>query len=175
MARPPAAFRPGPVAGVALRPLRQHRDDRGWLAEVFRRDEPDGASPPAMAYVSVTRPGVVRGPHEHRQQADRFCFAGPGRFLLVLWDARPDSPTRGNVQVEEVGEERPVVVVVPPGVVHAYRCLGPGEGWVLNLPDHLYGGPGRAGEVDEIRHEDREDSPFHLPVPGPEGEGWVIS
>lgn len=165
MAGPPNEYRDGPVEGVVLRPLRPHRDERGWLAEVFRVDEPDGAPPPVMAYLSVTRPGVVRGPHEHREQADRFCFAGPGRFLLVLWDPRPGSPTRGHRQVEVVGEDRPVVVVVPPGVVHAYRCLGPGEGWVWNLPDRLYRGPGRTSAVDEIRHEDLPGSPYQVPEP----------
>ncbi len=51
--------------GVHLRELDRHRDGRGWLIELFRHDELDEAHWPAMAYVSGTLPGVVRGPREH--------------------------------------------------------------------------------------------------------------
>jgi hypothetical protein len=33
---------------------------------------------------------------------------------------------------------------------------------VVNLPDKLYAGLLRKQEVDEIRHEDKADSPFTL-------------
>ncbi|KAA3605436.1 MAG: dTDP-4-dehydrorhamnose 3,5-epimerase [Planctomycetota bacterium] len=156
-------FLDGPIEGVVVRPLRPHQDSRGWLAEVFRQDEMDGLTDPAMAYVSVTLPGVTRGPHEHREQADLFAFAGPGEFQIVLWDARPNSPTRNRRMVEYGGRHRPTLVYVPAGVVHAYRSLGPEEGWVWNFPDRLYRGRDRCETVDEIRHEDQSDSPFQMP------------
>ena len=52
-----------------------------WLAEVFRLDEIEPEFAPAMAYVSMTAPGVVRGPHQHREQADLFCFVGPSAVV----------------------------------------------------------------------------------------------
>ncbi len=60
--------------GVVCRALVIYEDARGWLAEIFRQDvmAPDLA--PAMSYISLTRPGVGRGPHAHRQQTDYFCF-----------------------------------------------------------------------------------------------------
>ena len=48
-----------------------------------------------MAYVSLTHPGVSRGPHEHVEQADYFCFIGSGVSRVYLWDARKGSPTFG--------------------------------------------------------------------------------
>jgi dTDP-4-dehydrorhamnose 3,5-epimerase len=62
----------------------------------------------------------------------------------------------------DVGEDNPVTVLVPPGVVHAYRCISDTKGLVVNLPDKLYAGEQRKEEVDEIRHEDKTDSPFLL-------------
>jgi len=53
-------------------------------------------------------------------------------------------------------------VIVPPGVVHAYRNVSDEPGWVFNFPNRLYRGPGRSEPVDEIRHEDLEDSPYVL-------------
>jgi len=155
-------FRPGQIEGVEVRPLERRSDERGWLAELYRSDEVNGDSAPAMGYVSVTKPGVSRGPHEHRDQSDRFCFAGPGRFEVRLWDNRPDSPTYLKSQTMVVGENNPTVVVIPPGVVHGYRNIGDGEAMVINLPDRLYGGEGRKGEVDEIRHESNGRSPFQM-------------
>jgi dTDP-4-dehydrorhamnose 3,5-epimerase len=157
-----ARWRDGDIAGVEVRPLERFADARGWLAEIFRGDSLDPALLPAMGYVSVTRPGVTRGPHEHRAQTDYFCFPGPGTFQVYLWDARPSSPTRGCRRVVAAGADAPAVVVVPPGVVHAYRNAGDAEGLVINLPNALYRGPDRRGEVDEIRHEDDPASPYRL-------------
>ena len=61
-----------------------------------------------------------------------------------------------------MGAEKPCLVFVPPGVVHAYRNVGTEEAFVMNFPDKLYAGWGRKEPVDEIRHEDF-DSKFKLP------------
>jgi dTDP-4-dehydrorhamnose 3,5-epimerase len=155
-------FRPGPIDGLVWRSLAFYRDGRGWLCELFRQDGLPAELHPVMAYVSMTEPGVARGPHEHRDQADCFCFVGPSDFKVYLWDARPGSHTRGTRQTEVVGASRPMLLVVPAGVVHAYRNVGGVPGWVFNCPNRLYKGPGRKGPVDEVRHEDLLDSPFHL-------------
>jgi dTDP-4-dehydrorhamnose 3,5-epimerase len=155
-------YRTGPIDGVIWRPLTFYRDGRGWLCELFREDELQAEFRPAMAYLSMTEPGVARGPHEHRDQADCFCFLGPSDFRVYLWDARPSAATRGARQVEVVGASRPMLLVVPAGVVHAYLNVGRAPGWVFNCPNRLYRGPGRKGPVDEVRHEDLPDSPFRL-------------
>jgi dTDP-4-dehydrorhamnose 3,5-epimerase len=158
----PDCFVDGFIDGVVFRPLVSHRDQRGWLAELYREDELPIERHPAMAYVSETLPGVARGPHEHTDQTDYFAFLGPGEFLLYLWDARPGSPTRGHRVKAAVGESNKQSVIVPPGVVHAYKNVGAAPGWVFNAPDRLYAGPGKRGPVDEIRHEDRAESPYRL-------------
>ncbi|MBI4703161.1 MAG: glucose-1-phosphate thymidylyltransferase [Deltaproteobacteria bacterium] len=113
----------------------------------------------------VVRPGAsrhTRGPHEHVHQTDWFCFLGPSRFLLVLWDNRPSSPTCGNSMRLVVGEDNPAGVIVPPGVVHGYRNVGEKDGLVLNFPDRLFQGAGRREPVDEVRHEADPSSPFRM-------------
>jgi dTDP-4-dehydrorhamnose 3,5-epimerase len=154
-------FHKGQIDGVVVTPLVRHVDERGYLMETFRADTlPDGILP-AMSYVSVTEPGVERGPHEHAAQTDIFAFPGPGTFMIVLWDARPGSPTRGARMRLFGGGDAPVSVVVPPGVVHAYRNISHTErGVVLNYPDALYAGRGRKEPVDETRHEVEGDEYF---------------
>jgi dTDP-4-dehydrorhamnose 3,5-epimerase len=145
------------VKGVEIRELTVYEDGRGWLAEIIRSDETDLR--PEMAYISMTRPGQARGPHEHREQTDFFCFIG--RFRLYLWDNRNGSETFGEHKVID-SNGKPTVAVIPPGVVHAYRNLDDSPGMVINFPDRLYRGKGRAEEVDEIRYEDAKDSPFRI-------------
>jgi dTDP-4-dehydrorhamnose 3,5-epimerase len=151
-----------PIEGVVIQVLTRHRDHRGWLCELFRRDETPADVFPLMAYISATLPGVARGPHEHRDQTDFFGFVGPSDFKLYLWDNRPDSTTRGASVAMVVGESNPCAVLVPPGVVHAYRNVGSTVGLVFNGPNRLYRGEGKKESVDEIRHEDAPGSPFVL-------------
>ncbi len=152
------------IRDVTVRDMKTFRDERGWLMEIFRRDEPDGAAAPAMGYVSLTHAGVARGPHEHRQQTDRFAFFD-GLYTVFLWDARQTSPTLGNRMVFRAGQRAPRLVIIPPGVVHAYRNDGDTDALVTNFPDTLYAGEGKREKVDEIRHEDLDDSPFRMEGP----------
>src|SRR6266852_8120548 len=139
----PDIFQPGKINDVVVRELRKFDDRRGWLTELFRHDELAAEFFPAMAYISSTRPGVARGPHEHADQADLFCFLGPSNFKLRMWDNRSDSPTFRKVMTLVVGADAPKVVIVPKGVVHAYQNIGNVEGTVINCPNRLYMGQGR--------------------------------
>lgn len=148
------------MAGVHLIPLKRFADARGWLTELFRHDElPDGFRP-VMSYLSVTHAGIARGPHEHVHQTDGFAFID-GAYDLYLWENRPDQPE--CAEVFRMGGDAPTLVIVPPGVVHAYRNVGDRDAFVLNFPDQLYAGWGKAEPVDEIRHEDASHARFRLP------------
>jgi dTDP-4-dehydrorhamnose 3,5-epimerase len=154
------------ISGVWLAKAERYTDGRGWLIETWRQDWLESPelvpATPVMSYVSLTRPGVARGPHEHRAQTDYFAFLGPSTFKVYLWDDRADSPTRGMHLTLLLGEDDPGLLVVPPGVIHAYQNVGSGDGIVLNLPNRLFKGRGKTESVDEIRHEDESDSRFRL-------------
>jgi dTDP-4-dehydrorhamnose 3,5-epimerase len=149
------------IKGVIIKRIEKYEDERGFLAELFRRDEFSGYTP-EMAYLSVTNPGVSRGPHEHVAQSDCFIFMGPGIFKLYLWDRREDSETKGEKLEIEVGENNPATVIVPPGVVHGYKCISEVAALSINLPDRLYRGEGKQDEIDEIRWEKDENSPYKI-------------
>ena len=155
-------FREGEINGVVINKLAKGYDSRGWLAELFRQDNLTEEFFPVMAYISATNRGVTRGPHEHHDQADLFCFIGPSNFKLRMWDNRRDSETYNHVMTLFVGEDNPRAVLVPAGVVHGYQNVGDLEGIVINCPNRLYRGAGRKEEVDEIRHENVGESPFRM-------------
>jgi dTDP-4-dehydrorhamnose 3,5-epimerase len=158
----PAVFAEGPIFDVVFKSIKVHTDQRGWLLEIHRQDELPPEIHPVMSYISETLPGVARGPHEHVAQTDYFAFIGPGDFMLYLWDIRPASPTWGKRTRTIVGQSNKQVVIVPPGVVHAYKNMGTEPGWVINEPNRLYAGMLRKEAVDEIRHESLPNSPFLL-------------
>lgn len=127
-------------------PLKKYEDERGWLCELFRTDE---GFRPEMGYVSMTLPGVSRGPHEHVHQTDLFFFMG--KFKVYLWH-------KGARETRILDH---TALIVPPGVVHAYKNIGEAA-LVYNFPDKLYKGPGRKDPVDEIRHEDDPNTIYVL-------------
>ena len=140
------------ISGVICRPLVVYTDQRGWLAEIFRQDELAPEHFPAMAYLSVTKPGVGRGPHAHRDQTDLFCFAGPGDFRVVLWDNRADSPTFGMRQDFLLGESMPGGAHRAPGGGARLSECGrrPGFGLQFRQPSLPRPGTPRGGGRDSV-------------------------
>src|SRR5207244_13514601 len=155
-------FHSGSIDGVIWKALRKYQDGRGWLCELFRHDELPAEFHPAMAYMSRTEAGVARGPHEHVDQADFFCFLGPSNFKMYLWDIRPQSPTYLAQQTDVIGADKPMALIVPAGVVHAYKNVGGEPGLVFNCPNRLYKGDDRKEPVDEMRQEEDPQSRFRL-------------
>jgi dTDP-4-dehydrorhamnose 3,5-epimerase len=145
------------IEGVVIKPIEKFKDNRGWLAEMFRVDETDFK--PAMGYISETNPGIVRGPHEHKEQSDFFVFAY-GEFKLYLWDNREGAENYRKLFTFDVGGENACSVIIPPGVVHGYKCISETPGITVNLPNALYKGEGKTEEIDEIRWEADPNSPF---------------
>lgn len=157
-----STFIDGQIQDVIVKELTKFQDKRGWLSELYRFDEIPAEFHPCMAYISLTNPGHNRGPHEHYDQADYFCFLGPANFKLYLWDNRPDSPTYRFKQTFIFGIDHPAAVIIPKGVVHAYKNIADEPGVVFNAANRLYKGENRREPVDEIRHEEDKDTIFVL-------------
>lgn len=160
--RKETVFVAGDINDVVVYPLKKYFDDRGWLAELFRHDDLAEEFYPVMSYISFTKPGVQRGPHEHVDQADLFCFIGPSTFNMRMWDNRRDSLTFNHMMSLDVGKDEPMAIVVPKGVVHGYKNIGNIDGMVINCPNRLYMGERKREPIDEIRHEDDTATPYRM-------------
>jgi len=154
-------FKKGDIKGVIIKKLTKYIDERGYLLEIFREDTIPDRLKPVMSYVSFTKPKIARGPHEHIKQTDVFCFIGPGSFKIKLWDNRKNSKTYGSVMEIIGGRDNPILLIISPGIVHGYKNISKELGMVINYPDQLYKGWNKEEEVDEIRHEEKEDE-FYL-------------
>lgn len=150
------------MPGVIIRQVKQFKDHRGWLAECFRHDELDELLHPVMSYISMTNPGIVRGPHEHVEQTDIFVFMGTTDFELYLWENRSGKADYQTKKVYTFPAGELWMAVVPQGVVHGYKNVGTGPGFVLNYPNRLFAGKGKKEQIDEVRHENDAASPFKI-------------
>jgi len=133
------------IAGVKVRPLRRICDERGYLMEMLRSDWEEFERF-GQVYVTAVYPGVVKGWHYHKIQTDHFiCIHGMAK--VVLYDSRPDSPTHGQINEFFMGELNPILLKIPPLVMHGFKGISQEMTLIVNIPTELY----RYDEPDEYR------------------------
>lgn len=190
----PAApkFRTVGILGVVVWECPWLVDPRGALSELWRQDpilhaDTDGRRV-EQAYVSVTRPDVVKGLHLHAlpdggcgvdAQKDRFVLLR-GRIRLGLVDLRGYDGTGTtsvgiacppprfaevsglpSAEVELDSALGCLRVDIPPGVAHGWIALGNEDAHVLNLVSRAYCGT-----------QERRCDPHGPVAPGLPGWAW---
>jgi dTDP-4-dehydrorhamnose 3,5-epimerase len=110
------------IEGVVVKECVVHSDDRGVLIEILRDDEPVFREVKQSTF-TLAYPGVIKAFHWHRRQWDVWFFVS-GMAQVVMHDLRSSSATAGRTDVLYMGDRRPLVVAIPPLVVHGYRVLG---------------------------------------------------
>ena len=143
------------IDGVVVKPLRVISDERGYLFEMLRSDEPLFERF-GQSYCTAVYPGVVKAWHYHQKQTDHFvCVHGMPK--VVLYDDRKGSPTRGLVNEFFIGERNPVLLVIPRLVWHGMKGIGSETALIVNHPTEPY----NPKEPDEYRKPyDSPDIPY---------------
>ena len=126
-----------PIAGLRLREVLHVPGNRGVLTEVFRSEWDTESGPVAQIFYVRLFPGEVSAWHCHLETTDRL-FGALGYLRIAAFDDREGSPTRGLVNEFHVGESRPALIVVPPGVWHGVQNLGSSDALFVNCPSSLY-------------------------------------
>jgi len=124
------------IDGVVVKKLRVIPDERGRLMEILRTDDSIFIKF-GQVYMTTTYPGVIKGWHYHKLQAD-YITVVKGMLKVVLYDNRDGSPTQGEVNEFFVGEHNPVLVHVPTGVLHGWKCISENEAIVVNTVTEPY-------------------------------------
>lgn len=140
------------IEGVRVRQLRQIHDERGYLMEMLRSDWPEFQKF-GQCYITIAYPGVVKGWHYHKIQTDNLVTI-LGQAKLVCYDNREGSKTKGEVNEFFSGERNPLLVQVPPLVLHGFKAIGGEPAYVVNVPTELF----RYDAPDEYRipHDSKE-------------------
>ncbi|HEU4760434.1 MAG TPA: dTDP-4-dehydrorhamnose 3,5-epimerase family protein [Dehalococcoidia bacterium] len=147
------------IQGVEIKRLTRHADERGFLMELLRGDDPIFTKF-GQCYVSMNYPGVVRAWHYHKVQDDYFVVV-KGMVKVGLYDMREASPTRGEVAELYLGDDNNIVVKIPAGVAHGYKTVGVEPSLLVNFPTELY----NREEPDEHRLPwDTDQIPFNWDI-----------
>ena len=126
--------------GVRVDPITIWPDDRGHFMEVQRIGQGLAAQFDAATTqfsATVTYPGVVKAFHYHLRQYDCWTVV-KGMLQVALADLRKESPTFGERNTLYVGETRPWQLLIPPGVAHGYKVIGPESGVLVYLTSQFY-------------------------------------
>jgi dTDP-4-dehydrorhamnose 3,5-epimerase len=130
----------GLIAGVRLDRLLVHPDDRGYFLELQRLGRGLAAEFPATSSqisAALSYPGTIKAFHYHLHQTD--CWNPiQGLLQVALVDLRLGSSTFGLRNTMYLGPLRPWQVLIPPGVAHGYKVIGPEEAMLVYMTDRFY-------------------------------------
>jgi dTDP-4-dehydrorhamnose 3,5-epimerase len=125
------------IDGLVVHEVKHVPGDRGVLTEVWRSEWGPVDLPVGQVFQVRLFPGRVSAWHCHVHATDRL-FVATGHAKVVCYDERGGSPTRGALAEFHVGESRPTLVVVPPGVWHGVQNVGASDALILNCPSSPY-------------------------------------
>jgi len=121
------------VTPTTVKDLQIRVDDRGYLLELLRSDDPFFTQF-GQVYVSATNPGVVKGFHKHARQTQHITCVH-GQVRLVLIDERSGEP---EVQEYHLSPLSPKMVVVEPEVWYGWRSVSNDVSLLVNVTDTPY-------------------------------------
>lgn len=125
------------IEGVKVKKLKPIVDERGFLMEILRNDDKDFFTKFGQVYISACNPGYSKAWHYHEKQTDTFVVI-KGNAKVVLFDKRKDSKTFGKINEFIMGEDNPLILQIPPLVVHGFSALNNKKAFLLNIPNALY-------------------------------------
>ncbi len=124
------------IEGVKLKDLKVIPDERGRLMEILRADD-EIFEKFGQVYMTTAYPGVVKAWHYHKKQTDNMTVL-KGMMKIALYDAREDSPTRGEVNEFFLGEHDLKLLQIPKLIYHGFKCISQEEAVVINIPTETY-------------------------------------
>jgi dTDP-4-dehydrorhamnose 3,5-epimerase len=128
------------IEGIRIQPFSIYPDDRGYFLEIQRTGQGLVAGYPAESTqisAAMNYPGTIKAFHYHLHQTD--CWtAVSGVLQVALVDLRVGSPTFGKRNTMYVGALRPWHILIPPGVAHGYKVVGPDPAMLVYLTDRFY-------------------------------------
>ena len=120
------------MKGVKVNTLDIRKDERGWLAEIIRKEELIRSKEFGQFMVTTAYPGFVKGNHYHTRKFEWYCVL-KGEARLVLLDN-----LSGEREEVILSEHRLKTVRIPPNVSHAIENIGTEVLYVLIYIDESF-------------------------------------
>ena len=140
------------IDGVSVKPLRRIPDERGMIAHMIKKNDPE-FNEFGEIYFSYVYPGVVKGWHIHTKMTLNYAVVH-GMIKLVLYDDRDGSKTKGELMELFIGQDNYSLVTIPPNVWNGFKGVGTETAIVANFTDIPH-------DPDEIKRLDPRKN--HIP------------
>lgn len=137
------------IKDVVTQPLRQFVDLRGKVQHMMSLESPLFERFGEI-YFSTVNFGAVKAWKKHFRMTQHFAVP-VGKIRLVIYDDRPDSPTRGRLETFEVGEENYTLIRIPPLVWYGIKGLSEWPSLIANCANMPH-------DPDEQEGADSKDS-----------------
>jgi len=113
-----------------IKDLEIHFDDRGWLAEMLKRNEIEEDI--EQIYVATIKPGKIRGNHYHSKRTEWF-FVVVGKAKISLEDIK----SKEKIDIK-ISSKEPQVITIFPGVAHAVKNIGREIVYLISAQNNIY-------------------------------------
>ena len=119
------------MKGVELRNLVVHKDNRGWLAEIFRPEYTDKKIN-GQVMMTTAYPGIIKANHYHKRKHEWYCVI-QGTMILALKDMKT-----GKKEEITLSDKELKIVKISPNVAHGFKNTGDGMLFVLMYIDEPF-------------------------------------
>ena len=121
------------IQGIKITPLKQIEDERGKVMHMLRKDS-DNFVRFGEIYFSTVHPNKIKGWHLHKKMTLNYAVVF-GEIKFVLYDSRPDSKTKGQIQEFLLSQSNYKLISVPPLIWNGFKGIGNKTAIVANCAD----------------------------------------
>lgn len=117
---------------IKIIPRRLIKDDRGWFLKVITGTEEDIPNHTGEVYLTMGKPGQVKGGHYHPEAVEWFTVI-EGEAILRLMDIE----TKERLEIK-MSLSKAITVFVANNIAHDFKNIGDSDFIVLAYTDKLY-------------------------------------
>lgn len=121
------------IHDIKLIPLKRIPNPAGDVCHILRTDSPYFKKF-GEVYCSFVNPFSVKAWKRHKLMTQNFAVP-IGKILFVLYDDRPDSPTRNTIDKYIIGEDNYQLLIIPPMVWYGFKGLSVNPSLIINCAD----------------------------------------
>ena len=137
------------IQGVQVIPLKRIPDERGTIFHMLRATDPHFQQFGEIYFSSVYK-HVIKAWHWHREMTLNYvCIFG--RVKLVIYDERPNSPTKGELMEIFLGSDNHSLVIIPPEVWNGFKGMSDPFSIIANCCTHSHD-PSRSKRLDPLKN-----------------------
>lgn len=136
------------IAGVMIKSLIRHPDERGFFEEIIRVSDPFFAEGFGQLSRSSMHRGVIKAWHIHLTQVD-WWYCASGTLKVALYDNRNDSLTYQKLMQLTLGENGDEAVLkIPPQIAHGLKVTSE-SAELFYITSKVYNPTGEEGRIPE--------------------------